>query len=737
MKSRCLAFVLTMIAGVALADQAVPPSTAFTRQLGRAADAASARSILGIAGTNVSVFISPDEDTIITNSGSAAVNPAKIPISGDDGFAITNGTTIGNFGVSPLPIQRLGYAVPATYGSSSNMTEPSAIVDGSTVKLWFTAGWSSNVIRYAESTDGTTWTIFNNAVVTNYGRSCVMTNGTSYFLYAVKFPGATNIDLLSSTNGTNFSTATTVITTPSWATQVGNVWVYKESAGDWKMLYDGLQSSGDWAIGYATSTDGTNWTEYAGNPVVTNGLSGPWFTKEGSGYYLLAHGPPQQTGTLPTDEYLLTSTNMTNWSYVIDSPILARATYDEGADSDNGQIADAVPFQFSGATYLLFDAGRDGANNTTSFGLKEAVVNLSLGQFLTNSWTDPVVSLAGNIAINSALSAAIPLSFGSFGLQIGFERFSTNALRYGFNINGATKKVNTGNQGAYISFDARSSHYPLEISTRAAGDASTANSLRFGIGGDGTIYAPNAMNVSNTVAASAFRAIGDNLNPIVLPISSNFYWRVKMFTNSALRIGENDNSVESADTDSSIQGGAMSFDQRTSNYPIEFYTHPAGSLSSTMVLGLGGDGNAYLTNTAVIGAVRANGANSDPFVLPASTNFFWRMHYGDESVVRIGENIQIVQPSDVDASYQGAGIGWDMRTGQSPLSVWVRGANEGATTYHLATSWSTNGTMTTTNLILNASTAPILSGSDGALWNSNKVLYWMTSTATNLISDGR
>jgi predicted GH43/DUF377 family glycosyl hydrolase len=69
--------------------------------------------------------------------------------------------------------------------------------------------------------------------------------------------------------------------------------------GMYKMWYTGMRtSSGTWAIGYATSPNGINWTKWAGNPIMpagsasweAGGVGDPTIIKEGSTYTMFYDG---------------------------------------------------------------------------------------------------------------------------------------------------------------------------------------------------------------------------------------------------------------------------------------------------------------------------------------------------------------------------------------------------------------------------------------------------------------
>ena len=67
--------------------------------------------------------------------------------------------------------------------------------------------------------------------------------------------------------------------TGTWdANRIAYVSVLKEGATDYKMWYSGRDATydGNWAIGYATSSDGVSWTKDGSNPVLTGGSFGAW-----------------------------------------------------------------------------------------------------------------------------------------------------------------------------------------------------------------------------------------------------------------------------------------------------------------------------------------------------------------------------------------------------------------------------------------------------------------------------
>jgi len=110
------------------------------------------------------------------------------------------------------------------------------------------------------------------------GRSrgpCIVWDGTSsWVLYYVALDSGKNIiRRRTSTDGkTSWSAGTTVLegSVGGWDS-VGGVWaprVWREGAGDWRMLYTSKQADTIIATGYATSADGITWVKEATNPVL-------------------------------------------------------------------------------------------------------------------------------------------------------------------------------------------------------------------------------------------------------------------------------------------------------------------------------------------------------------------------------------------------------------------------------------------------------------------------------------
>jgi predicted GH43/DUF377 family glycosyl hydrolase len=183
---------------------------------------------------------------------------------------------------------------PQLNGFDNNgITQPKIIEDGTVYKMWYVAeaGGYIKYIMYAESPDGINWNRPIN--------------------HPVMYPGISG----------------------SWDDMAVHPGAIFKEDGIYKMYYSGWSDPwGQWNIGYATSTDGINWTKY---PVpVLYGTSGWEFQiapsaiiKIDNTYYLYYTGrnlPNYKIG-------LATSTDGINWNRYESNPVLEASQPWEGS----------------------------------------------------------------------------------------------------------------------------------------------------------------------------------------------------------------------------------------------------------------------------------------------------------------------------------------------------------------------------------------------------------------------
>jgi predicted GH43/DUF377 family glycosyl hydrolase len=192
-----------------------------------------------------------------------------------------------------------------------SVSGPSVIYNGAKYEMWF-SGTNSNSttqIGYATSIDGINWTMYSGNPVLTIGQSSswesnvvtspmILYNGTNYEMWYNGYNGSSyKIGYATSPDGIN------------WTKYSGNPVLDVGLSGSWddrwliapsviyngtnyKMWYSGLeqQTSSSWAIGYATSPDGINWTKYSGNPVIDVGTTGSWNSNQVHGATVLYNG---------------------------------------------------------------------------------------------------------------------------------------------------------------------------------------------------------------------------------------------------------------------------------------------------------------------------------------------------------------------------------------------------------------------------------------------------------------
>jgi predicted GH43/DUF377 family glycosyl hydrolase len=119
---------------------------------------------------------------------------------------------------------------------ANGVRSPAVIYDGGTYKMWYTGrdAAGKNRIGYATSPDGITWS-------KHAGNPVLDLDG----------PGAWD------------------------ALRVQEPTVVKD-AGGYRMWYTGVDGGWNYAIGYATSSDGVVWTKHAGNPVLPGAPAPAW-----------------------------------------------------------------------------------------------------------------------------------------------------------------------------------------------------------------------------------------------------------------------------------------------------------------------------------------------------------------------------------------------------------------------------------------------------------------------------
>lgn len=274
---------------------------------------------------------------------------------------------------------------------ANNYQEPTVIYEGGSFKMWLKHGWATPQLYYYTSADGISWTPYgSNPLLSGAAteQPFVFKDGSTYYLFMhASLTG--DYKRYSSSDGITWSLDSASVlalgTSGAWDDyQLGNLFVWKEGASDWRMIYEARNdAAGVWKIGYATSSDGLSWSKSGSNPVIdeTGSVGGPFIYKHADGTYWL-WGQRSVSGVLPTDLARYKSTNLTSWTRDPAHLVLTRATSDEGNAVTVGQIADPHLVEVNGQVYMFFGGNADGSQASGHGHIKLNIARLPLAQLV-------------------------------------------------------------------------------------------------------------------------------------------------------------------------------------------------------------------------------------------------------------------------------------------------------------------------------------------------------------------
>ncbi|HLO13751.1 MAG TPA: hypothetical protein VK206_02905 [Anaerolineales bacterium] len=237
-------------------------------------------------------------------STSATTNqlPSNLPTNGVSNGCDMPPSSPGWTKSSGNPVLDIGAA--GTWDSGA-VTLPDVIFDGSVYRMWYTGqgdgsqGDKSTRIGYATSSDGVTWTKHASNPVLTIGPSGGWDSKDVAAPYVIFDQGLYKMWYVGNSDPTTSSGAIGYATSPdgiTWTKYERNPLLTVGPAGSWdsakilgvsvlaegnayKMWYTGSASSEPFLklrIGYATSSDGTNWEKYTGNPVLDTSPPANW-----------------------------------------------------------------------------------------------------------------------------------------------------------------------------------------------------------------------------------------------------------------------------------------------------------------------------------------------------------------------------------------------------------------------------------------------------------------------------
>lgn len=322
-----------------------------------------------------------------------------------------------------LPAIAADFALSAGQGiqtSAVRLEGNAQILSGTVFKMW---PWNNVAghTYYAESSDGVNWTRRGTPVLSNFLNSTIFKNGLTYYLYAQASAanGTGDIQVFTSSDGIVWAqqTPSNVIslgTAGAWdSTNLYPFIVAGIVNGTWYGLYPATKTGTNFlfSTGLVTSTDGINWTKYAGNPVLPNVLDAGAIARVNGVWYMWTsanqpgQGHPVAPNLDPTEIVRYQSTDLITWTNAVHS--VHRAQPFESLNANTGQVWPASIINFNGKAYFFLNTG-PGDNTPPSI----AQIELAIGpaplesialqkedaaqQIATDSFTSGIGDLSAN-----------------------------------------------------------------------------------------------------------------------------------------------------------------------------------------------------------------------------------------------------------------------------------------------------------------------------------------------------
>ena len=234
-----------------------------------------------------------------------------------------------------------------------------------------------------------------------YDPSVLKVNGT-YYLYYSGYPGTQTITegLATSTDGYGWTKQGKILDVGAPGTwddlKAHDVCVLKPDT-TWMMWYSGTrdpEATYGLKIGLATSSNGTDWTKDAGNPIFDKGAAGkfddkhvvyPSVIKEGNTYYMWYSG--FKSGVGYSGIGLATSTNGINWT----RQNSGNAVFTEGSASWESNYIYQAAVEYIDGKYWMIYTGMD-SGSTSRLGLAYSTDKVNWTRFHDN----PILDIGGS-----------------------------------------------------------------------------------------------------------------------------------------------------------------------------------------------------------------------------------------------------------------------------------------------------------------------------------------------------
>jgi hypothetical protein len=363
--------------------------------------------------------------------------------------------------LAPLAGDLTGLAIGIQCHSPVLFETGAQILSGAVFKMWVD---NFSNVYYCESLDGINWTRRVSPVLAGFGNSCVHKVGSTYYMYCETSAnnGIGPIEVFTSSDGISWTLQNATVLSRG----AGGTWDSFNldpffglivDNGTWYGLYLGSNqdvSTGPFSTGLATSSDGINWTKYAGNPVLAGG-NAVGLVKSGSLFYTwlqttqVGQGNPLASFFDPVESVRYQSTDLINWANPTHS--VHHSGFCESVNANTGYCTGAGGniLNVAGKAYNYINVG-SGDSVTPIIGqIALAVGPASVESILlfpedatkqvaSDSFTNGPGSLSGNWAtVNGALAFQIvsgpfaePVSVGGTGAAAVYTGQAFNSDQY-------------------------------------------------------------------------------------------------------------------------------------------------------------------------------------------------------------------------------------------------------------------------------------------------------------------
>jgi len=184
-------------------------------------------------------------------------------------------------------------------------------------------------------------------------------------------------------------------------------------------------------LGYASSTDGINWTKYAGNPIYTETwIEDMTVLKDGDTYYMYAEDENYADGNGATID-LYTSTDRINWTRY--GTVLAP---DDGKGWEKGDVGTPTVWKEGGEWFMLYEGLVDGIAGQVGLAAS------SDGRNWTRSTHNPVLANPIHPDLDIAIDSVIKIN----GVYHAYGHYDTGGNRW---VGGLFTSTNLTQWAAY------------------------------------------------------------------------------------------------------------------------------------------------------------------------------------------------------------------------------------------------------------------------------------------------